>query len=72
MTVNTTHATHAVVDERDGYTWVNDGSGLMDETRAVALAAKWNDACKAEAQTYAVYKLELVQAAPAARQAAAR
>jgi hypothetical protein len=61
-----THATHAVVDERDGMTWVKDGDGqLMDQARAEALAGKWNDACKTEHQTYAVYRLELVRPAPA-------
>lgn len=60
------NATHAVVDTRDGMTWVNDGNGLMGEAAATAMAARYNDACRTEAQTYAVYKLELVQAAPAA------
>jgi hypothetical protein len=63
--VEAIHATHAVVDERDGYTWVNDGHGLMDQAAAEAMAARYNEACKAEAQTYAVYQLVPVKAAPA-------
>jgi hypothetical protein len=61
-----THATHAVVDERDGMTWVKNGAGqLMDQAAAETLAGQWNEACKTEKQTYAVYRLELVQPAPA-------
>lgn len=42
-----THATHAVVDLRDGYTWVKDGSGqLMDYARAQDMADRYNDGMK--------------------------
>lgn len=58
-------ATHAVVDERDGMTWVKDGTGaLMDAARARALAGQWNEGCKPGHRTYAVYRLVRHTSAP--------
>lgn len=59
------HATHAVVDERDGCTLVRDGTGaLLDAAAARALAGTWNEACKPGQRTYAVYTLVRHTSAP--------
>ena len=52
------HATHVVVDTRDGYTFWNDSTGqLFDQARATSFAGQRNAERKPEHRTYQVFAL---------------
>ena len=53
--------THVVVDTADGYTFNNDGNGLMDKEHALRFAEKLNGERKPAFRTFHVYELVMVK-----------